>query len=197
MLIEELSRDLFDQPIMSNVARAFYVERLIASLLGNDWSYCGYDWGGWDIEHKTSGIKCEVKQGAAIQSWNARNAIDDSPQLSLPRFDIACRTGFYEDGVTWRKANGRIADFYVFAWHPINSLSTADHRDETQWVFYLCCSSKLPNQKTIGLKPLVEIADRQDSTGLSKAVDGLVDRMASSWANSKEVPSGNEGGSQP
>jgi len=43
---------------------------MIEQVLEPDWVYMAADWGGWDFE-SPSGIRLEVKQLAALQSWSA------------------------------------------------------------------------------------------------------------------------------
>lgn len=67
-VVAELARDLFDRPVMSNLARPLYVERLVARALLLAWRYVGSDWAGWDLESE-AGARLEVKQSAARQTW--------------------------------------------------------------------------------------------------------------------------------
>ena len=79
-------------------------------------------WELWDLQND-SGVKLEVKQGAAAQSWRGFP--------SSPRFDIAPRDGF-----------GRSAHIYVFACG--EGYETADHRDPNEWEFYVVAEGDLP-----------------------------------------------------
>jgi hypothetical protein len=144
---ERLSRRLFAKRIMQNQIRPLYVEAMIEDALGPDWVYVGADWGGWDFDGP-DGIKLEIKQSAASQSWSAGRGI-----TTRPIFDIAPRSGFYgKDGVQWTSSPGRQAQVYVFAWHPVSN-ETADQRDPTQWLFYVVPAAMLPQlHKTISLK---------------------------------------------
>jgi hypothetical protein len=38
-IMRQLAHDLFDQPVMSNLTRPLYVERLVAHLLGDEWKF--------------------------------------------------------------------------------------------------------------------------------------------------------------
>jgi hypothetical protein len=129
-LRETLSRRLFAKRIMQNQIRPLYVEAMIEQVLEPDWVYVGADWGGWDFEGP-SGIRLEVKQSAALQSWSAGRGI-----TTRAVFDIAPRTGFYgKDGVEWTKAPGRQAQVYVFALALANRQNSRPTRSRAMAIF--------------------------------------------------------------
>ena len=140
----------FDQRVMQNVIRSTYVEFQIGVLLGDGWDHVGKDWGGWDFER--DGVRLEIKQSAARQTWNPNG------EASKPSFDIAPRTGYF-DGLNWVDEPGRHAHIYVFAWHDVVDASY-DQRDERQWKYLVAPRPLLPEgQKTItwsSLQRLVE-----------------------------------------
>ena len=147
----------FEMPVMNNVWRGDYVECMIALVLGEDWFLPwekGKDWASWDIEHR-NGAKIEVKQSSARQSWDREPL---APRRS-PSFDIAPRTGYFENGIEWVELLGRPADVYVFAWHGERAAEITNHIDPNQWRFYVVAAMDLPeNQKTIGLNALQKFA---------------------------------------
>jgi hypothetical protein len=149
-IIEWLVSEFYDQPIMSNLTRPHYVERMIALGLANGWKLVSANWSGWDIEN-SEGVRIEVKQSAARQVWTDLPSFQGKPTKGA--FDIAPRTGYWaDDGSTWVKTDGRVADIYIFAWHPVFDKATADQRDPAQWKFYVVPEQELPTgQKTIGL----------------------------------------------
>ena len=82
----------YDRPIMNNIHRAEYVEHLVAAALGSRWVLPwsdGFDWAPWDLEHRPSATRIEVKQSAALQPWHSAQGA----RTRAPRFDIAPRTG--------------------------------------------------------------------------------------------------------
>lgn len=143
---------LFGQPIMDNVVRGVWVEIMIWLLLGqNDWEYVGRNWAPYDLRHKKSGTRLEVKQSAVRQPWSK-----ERPASS--RFDIAYRSGLWADnGGKWEQNPGRQADIYVFAFHGSwEPLEKVDHRDPSQWQFLVLPATELPKaQKTINYNGLV------------------------------------------
>lgn len=176
---------LFDVPIMGNLYRPHYVERLVAIGLGEGFKLVSADWAGWDIEHK-SGMRIEVKQSAALQTWTNEPSGPKKPAAGS--FDIAPRNGYWTNrGSRWVPAPGRLADIYIFAWHPIVAQATADHRDPTQWVFFVVPSGELPpNQKTISRKvvgkrwPAIGFHELREVI-LNAANDLLENRKAGRW----------------
>jgi len=161
----------YDRRIMNNVQRGDYVECMIATTLGADWrltSEEGWDWAAWDCEHTTSDARLEIKQSAARQSWDRET---DRPRRN-PGFDIRPRQGYWpKDGGPWVTDPGRAADVYVFAWHG-KADEQADHRDATQWRFFVVAEAFLPTgQKSVGLSRLERIADLCSVGELKRAVE--------------------------
>lgn len=141
---------MFGRPLVTNVFRSLLVEAMIAKALGPPWRWCAADFAPWDLEHE-NGLKLEVKQSAARQSWTQPDATPGSP-----RFDIAHRTGRWENS-HWIEGRVRHADIYVFAHHPIIG-PEADHRKSQQWRFYPVRTSRLPSAASIGLTRLETIS---------------------------------------
>ncbi len=137
------------------------VEAIVASALEPEWRWCSEDYSSWDFE-RSDGTKLEVKQSSARQSWAT-----DKP--SACSFDIAHRAGRYEAGTQWIDAPGRNAQVYVFAYHPIFD-ETADHRDASQWEFYVLPTSQLPDTKQISLSSVQALAEANAFAGLRQAV---------------------------
>ena len=117
-----------------------------------EWEHCSGDWGPCDFRHRTSGLRIQVKQSAALQSWNA----GETARIN-PRFSIEEKTGRYEDGTTWIAERSRNAELFIFAWHPKTG-HDADHRDPDQWLFHVVAEAKLPPAKSISLASVSALA---------------------------------------
>lgn len=154
-----LMADLYDQRVMSNLMRPAYVEFMIAVILGKGWRLVSADWAGWDLEN-AQGARLEVKQSAARQTWTDRSSLAGRPGRGV--FDIAVRRGYWrEGGFEYVELDGRRpADLFIFAWHPVEALEQADHRDPAQWQFFVVPEDQLPpQQKTIGLGGVQRLAE--------------------------------------
>lgn len=147
---QHASAAAFGSSIVQNNLRALVVEAIVDLTLPPGWRWCSQDWAGWDFEHE-DGVRLEVKQTAAKQTWAA------PVRPSAPRFDIAERRGRWE-GSVWIDEPGRHAQLYVFAHHPIAD-GTAEQRDPLQWVFYLVEAARLPATRTISLRTVQQSAD--------------------------------------
>ncbi len=90
-ITNQIVTDFYDQPIMSNLSRPHYIERMIILGLGDEWKLVSANWSGWDIESR-DGIKVEVKQSAARQVWTDRPSL--AGRTTKGQFDIAPRTGY-------------------------------------------------------------------------------------------------------
>lgn len=154
----------FGRPLITNVLRGLVVEAIVACALAPRWTWCAKDYSSWDFE-RTDGMRLEVKQSAARQSW----AISDKP--SACSFDIAMRRRRWE-GTGWIDEVGRAAHIYIFAHHPIADIS-ADHRDPSQWQFYVAPTSALPNARRLSLAGVRSLATAKSFAQLSQAVELL------------------------
>jgi len=174
-IFAQIIRDLFDQPVIGNLYRPHYVERMIALALGEGFQLVSADWSGWDIESR-EGLRIEVKQSAAWQTWS--NATGAKP--SSGTFDISARTGHWADGgATWVPHAGRQAHLYIFAWHQITGPDKVDHRDPSQWLFYVVPSADLPAaQNTIRQSVVARRWSERRFSELRSAVRKLVNELA-------------------
>ncbi len=155
----------FDKPLIQNDLRSVYIEEQIGILLGSRWRFAGADWGPFDFE--SDGVRLEVKQSAALQSWHHRPGNGS--------FSIAPKQGRYV-GPLFVLDPGRHADIYVFAWHGVTDAS-ADHRDVNQWSYYVCATELLPSdQKSISRPSLERITGSKPGTAAQ--LPGLVEDLA-------------------
>ena len=147
--VGQLIRERYDQRIMSNLIRPHYVEFMVGAALDGEWRVISADWAGWDLEH-TGGARVEIKQSAALQTWTGRQSLDGRTTRGC--FDVRRRTGYWTDnGARWIASDGRCADLFIFAWHPVTDRASADQRDPWQWQFHVVLERDLPAQKTISL----------------------------------------------
>jgi hypothetical protein len=157
----KVAERIFGQPIVMNVFRGTLVEEMVGEALSNDWAMCSADYAPHDLQHRSHGLRIQVKQSAARQSWGTITA--------RPSFRIAFKKGRYEDGTTYIEERSRNADVFIFGWHPITD-ETADHRNSSQWQFYVIAEAELPQTQTISLRRLSEIANPVQWTELSERV---------------------------
>ncbi len=151
-VVERLVQQLYEQPIIDNVDRGVYVQYLIELALRERdrvWE-CMPGWSMWDLEHKRSRARIEVKQSSRRQTWS----VGSQNLKSAPRFNIAPTKWYWDNeiGNPLETELQRWADLYIFAYHPESDEDVADHRRPDQWEFYLVLEGKLPAlQKSIGL----------------------------------------------
>ena len=104
---DALRQRLFDalvgKPLVGNAFRGTLVEAIIAQALEPEWRWCADGWGSFDFEGP-KGMGLEVKQSAARQNWHGNES-----RPCTPRFDIAERTGFWDEQSRWTKRAGRAA----------------------------------------------------------------------------------------
>lgn len=156
----------FGRPLITNVHRGLIAEAIVSKALGEEWSWRSADYAGWDFE-RADGVRLEVKQAASRQSWHGA---DDQP--SRISFDVRERKGRYE-GAAWVPGNQRWADVYVFAHHYVADAS-ADHRNASQWAFYVVAARELPNQLTIALSRVRGLAAACSQAGLSEELNRVL-----------------------
>lgn len=167
MVRAEASKAAFGQKLITNNLRGLVAEVIVASALTPNWTWCSADWAGWDFVHP-SGLKLEVKQSAARQTWTRPGT---GP--SACRFDIKPRTGSYV-GADWHPRLGRQADVYVFA-HHFEIGASADHCEPSQWQFFVVAEKHLPTASlTIGLRNVDKLAQARRLDELAGAVRDCV-----------------------
>jgi hypothetical protein len=152
----------FGEPVIQNDFRGLIVEVIVEAALGGDWKLCSANWLSWDFQH-IDGTRLEIKQSAAQQTW------PDARRPSPPAFDIKPRKGHYE-GAEWVPEFGRKAHIYIFGYHPYKN-PHADHRDPTQWEYYVLQTTCLPSTGRIGLSEVRKRSQRVDWLNLSAAVE--------------------------
>ncbi len=171
LILKRVAEHVYDRPLINNVERADYVEcmvELIMQSADSRWRLTE-TWDPWDVEHP-DGARIEVKQSSALQAWEG--AIPNTNR----RFDIRPSTGY-----AWECPQGiyhwlplepprRLADVYIFAWHDNDDILEADHRNVAQWQFFVTHESALPQQKSIGLTPLQNLARRCTYQSLASEV---------------------------
>jgi len=138
-----------------------------------EWEHCGGDWAAFDLVHCATGLRMQVKQSAARQSWHGPNFNSDTAPPPRPRFSIAAKTGRWE-GATWIAEPGRNADLFVFAWHGLTDAS-ADHRDPSQWLFYVVAEVALPASASLSLQAVSRLAEPAAYAELHEAVRAVAD----------------------
>ena len=159
--VERLRQQVYDQRLISNVARGTYVEHMIELELGKQKWRLTWPWASWDLENcrwpEEEGPRIEIKQSAARAPDHAEKR-PNPPKKTPARFVINPREYFYlRDGTLVKTKRRRHADLYVFAWHPVDNLEIADHRRPDQWKFFVVAESELhlppPAQKNMSISP--------------------------------------------
>lgn len=160
-VISKLCDAAFGKPLVTNVLRAQIVEAMVALVLEPAWHWCGADYAPCDFQ-RNDGLRLEVKQSAARQSWNT-----EKPSKAI--FDVAARTGRNE-AHGWVEEYGRAAQVYVFAHHPIFN-DSADHRDPAQWQFYVVLTASLPDVKQLSLGTIKSFSSAVQISELARTVN--------------------------
>jgi hypothetical protein len=170
-VIDRLTRRLFGKRLIQNNLRGELVEEIVAMATEPEWQLCGADWGACDLIRKSGGLRMQVKQSAALQTWSFAAGPPANPIYSIAR-----KTGRYE-GSTWIEEPGRNADIFVFAWHGRTD-EAADHRAPEQWQFLVVAERDLPDQKSISLKALRRMTDLVEMSCLRDKVAEVAKRVA-------------------
>ena len=200
-LPEYLMDRFYGQPLIANVYRGDYVEGLILCALGQGWKQ-SFEWGSWDLEN-AAGVRLEVKQSAALQSWYKQTGVKNSS----PSFSITPKTGYYTDSTdaaVWVSlpAGERVrpADIYVLAWHPEPNPEIADHHNPEQWQFFVVPADNLPpkppqvKEQRIGLAAVKKLATAVTYDRLAAEVDKVAAGLPSLKAEKLTAGDGNGGG---
>ncbi len=158
---------MFGARLVNNAFRGTLVEAILAQVLEPEWRWCSGDWASHDFEN-ADGVKLEVKQSAALQSWHTEGF---APNRG--RFDIAKRKVRW-DGAKRIDGGGRYANLYIFAWHPVIDPDLADHRQPDQWLFHLLRTDDLPDQRSIALSRLQALSPAIDLGAVPALIAALL-----------------------
>jgi hypothetical protein len=172
-LVLRLAERWFGHRIVRNDIRGELVEEIVGMALEPEWVLCGGDWAACDLKRRRDGLRIQVKQSAALQSWTA-----PGNRKPKPCYSIAQKTGRWEDS-KWIQEPGRNADLFVFGWHGRTD-EAADHRDPEQWQFFVVPERNLPDQKTISLANLERSANIVGYRDLRNEVQKVVTTIDSS-----------------
>ena len=174
LVSQRLVERAYNQPLIGNVERGAYVEcmvELALSELRPFWSLTE-TWAAWDLQQQDTSARIEVKQSAALQTWSS------TAPTKPPKFDIAPRSGYYDDGGSlWvaPETPQRFADVYIMAWHDERNAQIADHRQPDQWQFYVVAEERLPSgQKSISLNPLASLSRACSYAELASEVEDVL-----------------------
>ena len=93
-VLSNLFDRLYGGSIIRNDLRGELVEEIVGQALAPEWQPCGSDWGACDLRHEGLGLKIQVKQSAARQTWTPGSrgpgptrfsiALPESERFSLP-----------------------------------------------------------------------------------------------------------------
>ena len=165
--MQRLTQSIYERRIIGNVERGAYVECMIELVLQEqdpEW-HMTEPWSGWDLEHRQTGARIEIKQSAALQRWSPH--VREMPGVDAnlaprpragsragappnPRFSIKPHEGYYSEDGTWIATElQRHADLYVFAYHQEKDRNVADQRRPDQWQFFVVAERSLPQEKPL------------------------------------------------
>jgi hypothetical protein len=82
-LIARLTHRLCGSPILLNSLRGEVVEEMVAMALEPEWEHCAGEWAACDLRERRSGLRIQVKQSAARQSWHKHPCPPAGPRFSI------------------------------------------------------------------------------------------------------------------
>ena len=156
--------------LLANTTRGLLAEYIVATAVGA-LKTKRVEWDRYDLTIG-DGIGVEVKSAAYVQSWK-------QAQPSVISFDIGPKTGWDARANTYAASPGRSAAVYVFCLLNGTNSHDVDPLDVEQWTFYVLPTSVLdrevPEQKTIRLRPLIDLGPHQCTyDALKAAIDAAV-----------------------
>lgn len=150
MVREEFLAWAYDD-LLTNTTRGVLAEYIVATALGIG-NTKRVEWDQYDLE--IDGVKVEVKSAAYVQTWK-------QTRPSKIVFGIRPTTGWDARTDTYPTSAQRSADVYVFCLLACEDRDHIKPLEVAQWKFYVLPKSeldrKIPQQKTIGLGPLIAL----------------------------------------
>ena len=144
--------------LLDNAARGVLAEFLVARAL-NATCEPRHEWDAVDVRTE-SGVKVEVKSSAYAQSWPLDEPSIISFNIKATEQPWDAEANKYEP----RNQPERDSDVYVFCllvgqsdYPGPKPDPDPDPMDLSQWEFYVLPTEKLPDQKTIRLRPLKKL----------------------------------------
>ncbi len=137
--------------LLTNTIRGVLAEYIVAKACGVD-GKPRIEWHRYDLD--IDGIWVEVKSSAFVQSWTQDGA-------SKITFNIRATQGWDEPTNDYEASAQRSAHVYVFCLLNGKLGGAINPLDVAQWTFYVLPASKLPEQKTIRIGPLIHLRPRQ------------------------------------
>lgn len=139
---ERFYEEVFSNPLIENSLRGYWCEMMVAEALGRKCRIVGREWHPWDLQigpdqgKFPERIRIQVKNSARLQTWNVR-----SGKISDCMYNITYRKRpdyFERDNVGVEcEPSGFLCDIYVLCHHSESDPDRADHRDPSQWEFFL------------------------------------------------------------
>jgi hypothetical protein len=135
-------REAFGRPLLDNTLRGLWCEFMLCEALGHGCRPVGLAWHPWDLQIGPNEadfperIRIQVKNSAALQTWNEARGT-----TSAPLFNLAWRRCPQDFRATHPEtpceAEGFLCDLFILCHHPVTDWAVADHREPGQWRFYL------------------------------------------------------------
>lgn len=141
-IVKRLQRDLFGDRLIQINLRGIFVEYMVAEALGHNRRVVSQAWNVWDLEigdpkcDFPDRIRIQVKNTAATQIWH-----EPTGKLTDCQWSLKMRNrpdSFVRDNPNVPcEGYGFLCDVFILCHHPIRDWKLSDHRDLSQWDFYV------------------------------------------------------------
>ena len=158
-ILDRLTRSVFDQKVIDNQYRGVWAEFMVADALGERCQVVSHGWHPWDLQIGDSKsefpnrIRIQIKNTARIQTWRRP---EDAPSKCQWELKMRKKPAYFErdnPGVSCEDY-GYLCDLFVLCHHPLEDPDAVDHRDPSQWHFYLVPVT--PDHSIFPVKPMRE-----------------------------------------
>jgi len=141
-IIKSASAALFGQRLIENNFRGTYTEFMVAEALGGNCEVVSEGWHAWDLQIGPSEanfperIRIQVKNTARLQTWHAFTGLLTECAWQLK---MRPRPSYFDDYNVAVPCEdyGHLCDVYVLCHHPLDDPEIVDHRNPSQWEFYV------------------------------------------------------------
>jgi hypothetical protein len=135
-------REAFSRPLLDNTLRGVWCEFMLCEALGPECRPVGLAWHPWDLQigpdsaDVPTRIRIQVKNSAVLQTWN-----EAAGKASASIFNLTWRRrpAYFDrshPGVPCER-EGFLCDLFILCHHPVADWEVADHRNPSQWRFYV------------------------------------------------------------
>lgn len=141
-VLDRMTREFFDRPVMDNALRGYWCEAMVAEALGPAARIVSHSWHPWDIQigpdraSFPERVRIQVKNSARLQTWHENGSPPSRCVFHLPYRRLPASFTHGAPQVPC-EPKGFLCDLFALCLHSEVVPDRADQREPAQWSVYL------------------------------------------------------------